>query len=138
MSKNQIIRLVAVILFIVIAGCIANVDTVRRKAIINECTQTVAGSCVSCESRYNKSRHSGQKHFYTIEATYRVDGVTYTARGISYRPYEYGEALGIHYSPDDPSKSYAGTAPVSSETGYAVIAILIVPVMIVGFLTMKR
>lgn len=104
----------------------------------NSCTEAVGGTCISCELQSRTIRRNRNRNYYLITASYKVNGVTYTAKGRSDRPYEQRDDISVHYDPSDPSRSYTGSAPAPANDSMPIIAVVCMTPIIVVIVLFKH
>ena len=137
-NTTRIIAFIAVFLVMAIGMAIAAFEGENARKIEADCTEVVGGTCITCVYRSKSSRHHRVRGFYVVTASYTVNGVSYTTEGRSNRPYEPREAIGVHYDPSDPSKSYTGTGTVGESDGLAIATTLCMTPIVLFVVLSKR
>jgi len=131
------LAVVGIALVVIVSVYLAEIN--RTKNIRENCTATVGGYVVSCETRNVRTRHNRKMgDAYVIEASYQVGGVTYFAEGTASRPFDIRDSIGVNYDPDDPGVAYVGNDPVSSKVPLIVSMAVGIPVTIVLVLGRKK
>lgn len=137
-GKSYFIIAVAVFLILVVGITLSCMDGEKMQGIETDCTEVVGGTCISCVYKRGSTRRNHRRGYYLVTASYEVNGVTYTTKGRSERPYEQRDPIGVHYDPSDPSKSYTGTGPESSNDALEIIVCLCMIPIVVFSVISKR
>ena len=102
-KRNHICAIVCAVVVILTVGYIIY-QKYCIKDMIDTCTSTTTGQVTTVQRR---------RYGLYLTAEYTIDSKTYTTNTNYGSTYDCGDSIAIHYSPADPSKSYAGDKPLS-------------------------